>query len=98
VVGELTVVWSFSFTLVSWSGTRVGAVADDFNDLVDACWDATTLPRDGFATASAGFVTLALADLATGFLTFAGLDDFLCNFLDIRLPFVAFRRTMIGVL
>jgi hypothetical protein len=88
----------FSVTLAFSFATRVGAVADDFNGLVGACCDATTFGRDGFATALGGFVALAFAVLVAAFLRFEGLDDFLCDFLDIRLPFVAFRRTMIGVM
>src|SRR6476646_9835999 len=89
--GELSVVsLVFSFTLAFSLVTRVRAVADDFNGLVGACCDATTFERDGFAA-------VAFAVLVVAFLTFEGLDDFLCDFLDIRLPFVAFRRTMISV-
>src|SRR4051794_14248335 len=75
-----------------------GAVADDFNDFDAAFCDAATLPRDDIATALSGFAIGAFAVLAAAFFTVEGVEDFLCDFLDIRLPFVAFRRTMKCVL
>ncbi len=55
------------------------------------------VPRDVFA-AFGSFPALAFADLADTFLAVElAVEDFViffCDFLDIRLPFVAFGRTM----
>src|SRR6202043_3555297 len=52
---------------------------------------ALAVVRTGFA--AAGFVADVLLDCGRDF-----LEDFLRVFLDIRLPFVAFRGSIIGIL
>jgi hypothetical protein len=66
----------------------------------DSC-DVVVCPLDLFAAVWRVLEAFALpfpGDLATVGPTDEGLDDFLCDFLDIRLPFVAFGGSMIGVL
>jgi hypothetical protein len=100
---SLVVCLSASFDVSLAFPTLVGAVPVGFGGLARAGGGATIFLRDGVAAALAivrDFVVrdLAVADLAVVFPVFAVLEDFLCDFLDIRLPFVAFRRTMNRVL
>jgi hypothetical protein len=89
----------------------VFAELDDFNAFDGGLWDAskTALPGCLFFAFLPGLLAGALRDLEGGlFADAAGrarvvlpmedLGDLLRVFLDIRLPFVAFRGSIIGVL
>jgi hypothetical protein len=81
-------------------GFAEGAGAGDFNRFDAALCDVWRFSLDAFAARPAftTFVLDAFDDFATGRPLGEVLGDFLRDFLDIRLPFVAFGGSIIRVL
>jgi hypothetical protein len=97
---------AFSFVAAALRGFDAVAAEGDFNRfdaaLCDGLPDCFSLELfaawPAFAPLALTVFLVAFADLAAAFRVGEVLGDFLRDFLDIRLPFVAFSGSIIGIL